>query len=64
MSQTKADADNLIVRIQLEALVSEREGMKAENMARKSRGEAMAYNDTAFNHNAEDIRALAALVKT
>ncbi len=58
-----SESDNLLVRIQLEALISEREGMIAENKQREATGNSMAYNDTAFNYNAEDIRALAGLVK-
>lgn len=46
-------------RIELEALITEREGMIAENMGRESRGEAMAYCDNDFQRVADDMRALA-----
>lgn len=63
MSQTKADADNLVVRIKLAALVSERDGMIAANMQRAACGNSMAYDDAAFFNNADKIRALLADVK-
>lgn len=57
------EADNLLVRIQLEAIISEREGMVAENKIRERRGEAMAYDDNQFFANAAAIRALLPVVK-
>ncbi len=46
-------------RIELEALVTEREGMIAENVSRARRNEATAYDDCAFDSLASSIRALA-----
>lgn len=63
MSQTKADADNLVVRIKLEALISERDGMTAANKIREAGGWALAYDDAAFIQNAQDMRALLPDVK-
>lgn len=58
-----SEADNLWVRIQLEARISEREGMIAENKIRESRGEAMAYDDNQFFANAAAISDPLPLVK-
>jgi hypothetical protein len=63
MSQTNADADNLAIRIKLEALISERDGMTAGNEMRKHGGWALAYDDTCFMQNAEDMRKLLADVR-
>lgn len=57
------ESANLEVRILLEALISEREGMVAENKIRESRGYAMAYDDAAFCGNAEGMRKLVSQVK-
>lgn len=45
-------------RIELEALITEREGMKAENQIRTWRGEALAYDEGHFNDLAERMRKL------
>lgn len=45
-------------RIELEALITEREGMIAENKHREGLGQSMAYGDSAFNALAEQIREL------
>jgi hypothetical protein len=55
--------DNLKVLIELEALITEREGMKACNEDRCSRGERQGYAEESFRAFADDIRALAAKVK-
>ena len=60
---TKADADNLLVRIELEALISEREGMTALNMPRAAVGMSMAYSDLDFTINADAMRKLRADVR-
>lgn len=57
-----SESANLEVRILLEALISEREGMVAENKIRESQGYAMAYDDTAFCRNAEEMRKLVSQV--
>lgn len=46
-------------RIELEALISEREAMIALNTFRSARGETIAYDDVHFFENARSIRALA-----
>ena len=45
-------------RISLEALISEREGMIAENKQREVCGHSMAYTNTDFVSNANSIRKL------
>ena len=55
--------NNLAIYIQLEALISEREGMIAENKRRESVGHSMAYDDNAFNYNAQDMRKLLSKVQ-
>lgn len=45
-------------RILLEALITEREGMTAENRQRKHLGQSMAYGDEDFDALAEKMRAL------
>lgn len=45
-------------RINLEALISEREGMIAENEQRMIEGRSMAYVAAAFFDNARQIREL------
>lgn len=46
------------MRIELEALITEREGMIAENMQRSINGEAMAYHDSNFFALASLMKAL------
>ena len=46
-------------KILLEALVTEREGMLAENTQCLHLGESMAYGQEAFNQLASEIRGLA-----
>lgn len=41
------------------ALEAEIQGMVAENLVRVHRGESVAYNDTAFNEKAEQLRYVA-----
>lgn len=50
--------EDLKRRIELEALISEREGMVAENLARSMLGERMAYFNDDFFRNAQEIREL------
>jgi len=45
-------------QIELQALLTEREGMVAENMQRLHIGQSMAYNEDSFQILAEKIRAL------
>lgn len=52
------ERDLLFIRIQLEELISEREGMIAENAFRANRGEVLPYTEEAFNVNAMSINAL------
>ena len=52
------EKDLLFFRQQLEALISEREGMVAANNQRKATGESMAYTDEQFFDNARSIRAI------
>ena len=47
-----------VVEIELQALITEREGMVAYNQYRCLRGETVAYPDEAFLELAEQIRAL------
>lgn len=42
------DYEKELWRVQVEAVVTEREGMKAENTNREQRGESMAYGEDAF----------------
>ena len=44
--------------IELQALITEREGMIAENMNRQYMNQSMAYTDISFNRLAERIREL------
>jgi hypothetical protein len=60
---TQVDAQNLLVRIELEALISERDGMTALNMQRAAIGNSMAYGDADFFNNADAMRKLRADVK-
>jgi len=46
-------------RIELEALITEREGMLAENKYSLNNGQNISYGDEAFNELAERIRAVA-----
>ena len=52
------EAEVLRDQIQLQALITEREGMIAENMRRERHQEAMAYDDLSFVQLAEKMRAL------
>jgi hypothetical protein len=52
------NAQLLRVRVELEALISERDGMIAENTMRTRNGERLAYGEGNFFQNAEKIRAL------
>lgn len=45
-------------RFEMEALITEREGMIAENYQRIHQRESIAYGDNAFNQHAEKFRAL------
>ena len=45
-------------KIELEALITEREGMLAENTHRLTRGEIIAYTDDQFFELAEKMRGL------
>lgn len=49
---------NLKIRIELEVLITKREGMIAENKSRELNGQAMAYHDVDFKAVAEDMWAL------
>ena len=44
--------------IELQALISEREAMIAENMQRNIMGQSMAYNEANFFFIAESMRSL------
>ena len=48
----------LRTQIELQALITEREGMIAENMKREWRRESMAYGEEAFQAIADEMRAL------
>jgi len=50
----------MLLRIQCEmqALVSEREGMIAANKVRERGGDALAYGEDAFQRNADSLRYL------
>jgi hypothetical protein len=50
--------NNMNRRIELEALITEREGMIAENETRKRNENALAYGDSAFNSLADRMRLL------
>jgi hypothetical protein len=52
------ERDLLFIRIQLEALVSEREAMIADNLQRAHLGQPMAYCEDSFLNNANSINAL------
>ena len=49
----------LDIRLQMERLISEREGMKALNEWRARRGESQAYDEEAFMRNGDGFEALA-----
>lgn len=49
------DTKPLVRRIQLEALITRREGMIAENKQRELLGQSLAYNDHSFNAIADQI---------
>ena len=46
------------IDIELQALVTEREGMVTANIERQHRGEALAYPESCFIQLASEIRAL------
>ena len=48
----------LNIRLQMEALITQREGMLAENQHRLNRGEAVAYRDAAFLQLASEFMQL------
>lgn len=50
--------DDTAYRIDLEVLITEREGMIAENQQRIRRGESLAYTEDAFNSLAQRIENL------
>ena len=52
------ERDLLFIRVQLEALISERESMIAENQQRVHLGQSVAYDEKSFWDNANSIRAL------
>lgn len=53
------EADLLKIRIEMKALISEREAMKAFNVSRSNQGYAQGYGAECFEENAASIRALA-----
>lgn len=53
----------LDIRLQMEALISEREGMIAENRQREHRGESMAYMEDNFQINAGAFEKLRAVLR-
>lgn len=55
----KLNTEILLKQAQLECLVTQREGMIAENLARTHRGEAPAYVEYSFAIIASQINALA-----
>lgn len=55
--------DNLLVLIELEALITERSGMEAGNQFRLGQGYTIMYDDGAFFGLMDRIRALAGKVK-
>jgi len=58
MSDAFAVARLLHHRAEIEALVSEREGMLALNQDRLNRGSAIAYDEAAFQRNADQLRSV------
>lgn len=48
----------LKIRLEMEALISEREGMLALNTYRERRGEAQGYDDGCFYENSEAFTKL------
>lgn len=55
--------DNLLVLIELEALITERAGMEADNVQRIANGYSIAYDSMAFAQLQDRILALRARVK-
>lgn len=49
----------LDIRIRLEACITQREAMIAENMDRSAKGQSMAYGDDAFNSVVGEFAQLA-----
>jgi len=58
MSDSFREAMFLHLRADIEALVSEREGMIALNQYRIARGETIAYDEAAFQRNADQLRCV------
>ena len=54
----------LDIRLQMESLISLREGMVAENKIRESRGESMAYTDQSFCENADAMDSLLSVLRS
>jgi hypothetical protein len=57
------EAQILAVRAEIEAAVSQREGMIAENKVREVRREYPAYDECAFGENADTLFSLANLLR-
>jgi hypothetical protein len=54
----------LDIRLQMEMLISEREGMIAENMQRAHLGQSMAYTDDNFQINANNLQQLISVLRS
>jgi hypothetical protein len=52
------------IRLQMEALISEREGMIAENQYRTICGNQIAYTEDSFHLNAEEFHKLIEVLRT
>lgn len=52
------DKDLLTIQLEMQMLISEREGMKAENAQREALGMSVAYSAAAFSKNMEGFSAL------
>jgi len=50
--------EDLHTKIEIEALIAEREGMSAENKQREHLGQSLAYDEGAFQDLAEKMRSL------
>jgi len=55
---------DITIKIILESLITEREGMIAENMQRESAGHSMAYTDSEFTKLSGEIYELLDEVET
>jgi len=53
----------LDVRLQMEILISEREGMIAENMQREYLGQSMAYDSRAFDNISIQLSMLISVLR-